>query len=70
MIPKVLRYLGSFCVGQNPITLVLHQKKVIPQKIQKYVVYWYNAYLLHPGLDRTEAMIFQHLYWPRIRNTV
>ena len=21
-------------------------------------------YLLHPVMDRTEAMIFQHLYWP------
>ena len=27
---------------------------------------WYHLYLLHPGLDRTEAMICQHLYWPGI----
>ena len=27
-------------------------------------------YLLHPGLDRMEAIICQHLYWPDIRNSV
>ena len=25
---------------------------------------WYQTYLLHPGLDLIEVMIFQHLYWP------
>ena len=27
---------------------------------------WYHTYLLRPGLDQTEAMIFQYLYWPGI----
>ena len=27
-------------------------------------------YLLHTGLDLTEAMICQHLYWPGIREAV
>ena len=27
-------------------------------------------YLLHPGMERTEAMILQHLYWPNIRDAV
>ena len=31
---------------------------------------WYHTYLLHPGLDRTEAMIRQYLYWPGIREAV
>ena len=31
---------------------------------------WYHTYLLHPGLDRTKAMIFQHLYCPGIREAV
>ena len=43
---------------------------VIPSKIQSDVLHRYNTYLLHPGMDRTEAMIFQHLYWPRIRPAV
>ena len=28
----------------------------------------YHTYILHPGLDRTEAMIHQHLYWTGIRD--
>ena len=43
-------------------------KIVIPSKLQSYVVHWYHTYLLHPCMDRTEAMIFQHLYWLDIRN--
>ena len=31
---------------------------------------WYHTYLLHPELDRTEAIIRQHLYWPGIRGAV
>ena len=27
-------------------------------------------YILHPGMDRTEAMIHQHLYLPDIRDSV
>ena len=27
-------------------------------------------YLLNPVLDRTKAIIFQHLYWPGIRESV
>ena len=38
--------------------------------IQKYVLHWYHMYLIHPGMDRTEAMICHHLYWSIIRNVV
>ena len=41
-------------------------KILIPQKIQKYIVKWYHKYLLHPGLDRTEAMIIQNVQQPGI----
>ena len=41
-------------------------KIVIPLKLQKYVVKWYHTYLLHPGLDKTEVIIYQHLYLPGI----
>ena len=42
--------------------LIMHKDKiVVPQKIQKYVVKWYHMYLLHPGMDRAEAMITQNL---------
>ena len=66
---------GYFRVGRNYIYLVTHQDKiVIPQKLQKYIINWYHTYLLHPRLDRTEAMIHQHLFWtdivPAIRKYV
>ena len=49
---------GSFSGGRNTIKLVTFKDKiVIPQLLQKYVVKWYNTYILNPGLDRTEAMI-------------
>ena len=28
---------------------------------------WYHTYLLHTGLDLTEAMIIQNVYWPDIK---
>ena len=43
---------------------------MIPSKLQCYVLHWYRTYLLHPGMDRTEVMICQHLYWPDIRYVV
>ena len=37
---------------------------------QDYVFCWYHTYLLRPGMDRMETMIFQYLYWPIIINDV
>ena len=54
---------GSFRGCRSTIKFVTHKYKiVIPRLIQKYVVKWYHAYLLYPGMDCTEAMILQHLY--------
>ena len=27
----------------------------IPEMIESYILHWYHMYLLHPGMDRTEA---------------
>ena len=43
---------------------------VIPSIVQSYVLHWYHRYLLHPGMDRTEATIRQYLYWTDIRDAV
>ena len=61
---------GSFCGGINiDIKLITCKDKiVIPSILQSYVVHWYYTYFLHPGMARMEAMIFQHLYWPNIRD--
>ena len=42
----------------------------ITSKLQSYVLHWYHKYLLHPGMDRMEETIHQHLYWPYIRDVV
>ena len=32
-------------------------KIVISSKLQSYALHWYHTYLLHQGMNRTEAMI-------------
>ena len=44
--------------------------KIIPQLLQKDVVKEYHMYLLHAGMDRTEAIICQHFYCVGIRKSV
>ena len=43
---------------------------VIPPIMQSYILHSYHYYLLHPGIDGTEAMIRQNLYWTGIRKSV
>ena len=59
---------GCFHGGLNTIELATYKDKIIiTQLLQKHVVKWYHTYQLHPGLDRTDAMIHQNLYWLGIR---
>ena len=55
---------GYFCGGNNIYLnlITCEDKIVIPPILQSYVLHWYHTYLLHPGMDRTEAMNIQHLY--------
>ena len=60
-----------FSGGWNTIEIVMYNGRILTsQKLQKYVVKWYHMYLLHTGLDRTEAMVHQNLYWPGMREAV
>ena len=58
----------SFCGGSNiDIKLIMCEDKIfITPKLRIYVLHWYHMYLLHPVINRTEAIIFQHFYWPGI----
>ena len=38
--------------------------------IRKYVVNWYHTYLLHMGMELTEATISQHYYWSHLRDNI
>ena len=59
-------YKGYFCGGRNidPKLIMCEENIVIPSKIQINVLHWYHMYLLHPGMDITEAMICQHFTGP------
>ena len=62
----------SFHGGSNKYLSVImcEDRIVILEILQSYVLHRQHAYLIHPGMYRTEAIICQNLYWPRIRNYV
>jgi hypothetical protein len=45
-------------------------KIVVPKKLQPRVVQWYHDYLGHSGINRTEEIIGQHLWLPKMRNQI
>mgnify|MGYP002063500018 FL=1 len=62
---------NAFPGGEGEVTLICYQGKiVIPEQLRKRVVTWYHTYLLHPGQNRTESTIEQHLYWPDMRTQI
>ena len=38
--------------------------------LQKHVIDWYHTVLCHPGINRTEETISQHLWWPKMRDQI
>ena len=63
---------GPFCGGSNIyLNLITCEDDIfIPPILKSYLLHWYHIYLLLPVIDRMEAMICQHLYWPRIREAI
>ena len=60
--------IGCFCGGNNTIKLTTYNNTMIlSKKIQRYVVKWNHAYLLHTLIDRMESNTYQHIYWPETR---
>jgi hypothetical protein len=63
--------IHAFCGGGTKRDLICHNGKiVIPTSLRQRTVEWYHQYLLHPGLNRTEESIRQHLTWPTLRDDV
>ena len=50
--------------------LLLKDKIFIPKALRKNVLKWYHEMLRHPGIDRTERTIRQHLVWPGLHDDV
>ena len=59
---------GYFCGGSNiDIKLITcNDIIVIPIIIKRYVLHLYFAYLLHPEMDRTEAVICKNITGPAL----
>ena len=56
--------------GKEYLLITQDGKIVVPKVLQQYVLNWYHTYLLHPGANRTEECIRQHLTWPGLREDV
>ena len=76
-IKKILRKDNSkysiqdFHGGGKTRSLVCYNDKiVVPKKLHKHVVDWYHVVLCHPGINRTEESISQHLFWPKMREQI
>jgi hypothetical protein len=65
-------YLSQEFHGGGKVTpLICYKNKiVIPALLQKHVIMWYHTTLCHPGINRTEETIGQHLWWPKMRNHI
>ena len=51
--------------------LICHKNKiVIPASLTQRTVEWYHLYLAHPGINRTEETIGQHLWWDKMRQDI
>jgi Integrase zinc binding domain len=53
--------------GKLTSLICFKEKIVIPGLLQKHVINWYHTSLCHPGINRTEETIGQHLWWPKMR---
>ena len=63
--------LKDFHGGGKTISLICYKEKiVIPALLQRHVIMWYHTTLCHPGINRTEETIGQHLWWPQMRNHI
>jgi hypothetical protein len=62
-MPKTQYFCKDFHGGGKTTSLVCFKEKiVIPGRLQKHVINWYHTTLCHPGINRTEDTIGQHLY--------
>ncbi len=63
--------LKKFVAANRPFDLICYKEKIyVPKSMQQKVVDWYHTYLGHPGVNRTEESIAQHLWWPKMRDHI
>jgi hypothetical protein len=70
-MPNTMYIREDFHGGGKVTSLVCFKEKiVIPGLLQKHVIMWYHTTLCHPGINRTEETIGQHLWWPKMRTHI
>ncbi len=68
---KVDFVLKEYQGGGKTTSLICYKDKiVIPGMLQKHIINWYHTTLCHPGINRTEETIGQHLWWPKMRDHI
>ena len=64
-------HFKSFHRDEVQRELICHKGKiVIPEHLTTKIMEWYHMYLGHPGINRTEETIAQHLWWPKMRDDI
>jgi hypothetical protein len=63
--------LKDFHGGGKLRSLICYNNKiVVPKHLHRHVIDWYHITLCHPGINRTEETISQHLFWPKMRDQI
>ena len=68
--PKIYVFKSFYSAGKNFELICYKDKIVIASTLQHRVVDWYHNSLGHPGINRTEETICQHLWWPKMRDHI
>ena len=67
---NTLYFLEDFHGGKTTLLACYKNKIVIPTQLQRHIIMWYHTTLCHPGVNRTEETIGQHLWWPKMRDQI
>ena len=68
--PNIYLFKTFYSAGKTFELIVKNDKIVIAKEQQQRVVDWYHNFLGHPGINRTEETIAQHLWWPKMRDHI
>jgi RNase H-like domain found in reverse transcriptase/Integrase zinc binding domain len=72
LLNKTCKYkLKDFHGGGICRSLICYNDKiVVPKRLQRHIIDWYHITLCHPVINRTEATITQHLFWPKMGDQI
>jgi Integrase zinc binding domain len=70
LVNNVSKYKSKdFHGGEKVRSLIFYNNKlVVPKHLHQHAIGWHHFTLCHPGINRTEETISQHLFWPKMRN--